>query len=137
MRLPDGRPVIGLTLRHDRADNFWFCLFHELAHIKLHLSVSPEQAFFDDFDLNASSGSKEAEADEWAQEVLIPSEVWSQSVVSKRPSAYAVTEFAQQLRINVAIVAGRVRRVRNNYRIFSALFGSGEIRHHFFRTEEN
>jgi HTH-type transcriptional regulator / antitoxin HigA len=74
LRLRDGRPIIGLTLRYDRADNFWFCLFHELAHVKLHLGVSPEQAFFDDLDLGPGSGSKEAEADEWAQEMLIPSE---------------------------------------------------------------
>ena len=28
LRLGDGRSVIGLTLRHDRIDNFWFCLLH-------------------------------------------------------------------------------------------------------------
>ena len=31
----NGRPVIGLTLRFDRLDNFWFVLFHELGHIFL------------------------------------------------------------------------------------------------------
>jgi len=35
--LPVGRPVIGLTLRYDRLDNFWFVLFHELAHVVKHL----------------------------------------------------------------------------------------------------
>ena len=33
----EGRPVIGLTLRYDRIDNFWFTLLHELAHVGLHL----------------------------------------------------------------------------------------------------
>ena len=33
MLLPDGTPVIGVTLRYDRIDNFWFCLCHELAHV--------------------------------------------------------------------------------------------------------
>lgn len=135
LRLPDGRPVIGLTLRHDRVDNFWFCLFHELAHLRLHLSVSPEQAFFDDFDLGAGSGSKEAEADDWAQEMLIPSDDWTGSVVARKPSVYAVMELAQQLGINAAIVAGRVRRHRQNYRIFSPLIGTGQIRRHFFSGE--
>lgn len=32
LQLADGTPVIGLTLRYDRVDNFWFCLLHELAH---------------------------------------------------------------------------------------------------------
>ena len=49
------------------------CLFHEIAHVKLHLSVS-EYAFFDDLDLGTPSGSKETQADDWAQEMLIPSE---------------------------------------------------------------
>jgi len=31
LRLGDGRPVVALTLRYDRIDNFWFCLLHELA----------------------------------------------------------------------------------------------------------
>src|ERR1700733_14056381 len=29
MARPDGTPVIGLTLRHERIDNFWFTLLHE------------------------------------------------------------------------------------------------------------
>ena len=37
LRLGDGRPVIGLTLRYDRIDNFWFCLLHELAHVGRHM----------------------------------------------------------------------------------------------------
>ena len=31
MLAENGNPVIGLTLRHDRLDNFWFVLFHELS----------------------------------------------------------------------------------------------------------
>lgn len=38
--LSDGSPVIGLTLRHNRVDSFWFCLLHELAHVSRHLSLS-------------------------------------------------------------------------------------------------
>jgi hypothetical protein len=33
LQLGDGTPVIGLTLRYDRLNNFWFCSLHELAHI--------------------------------------------------------------------------------------------------------
>ena len=33
LKLGDGTPVIALTLRYDRIDNFWFCLLHELAHV--------------------------------------------------------------------------------------------------------
>ncbi|MDY0019773.1 MAG: ImmA/IrrE family metallo-endopeptidase, partial [Anaerolineae bacterium] len=44
---PSGRPVIGLTLRYDRLDNFWFTLLHELAHVYLHLE-NGDRVFFDD-----------------------------------------------------------------------------------------
>ena len=42
LQLADGTPVIGLTLRYDRLDNFWFCLLHELAHIGRHLRKNAE-----------------------------------------------------------------------------------------------
>ncbi|MGY3463602.1 HTH-type transcriptional regulator/antitoxin HigA [Bradyrhizobium sp. LM6.11] len=32
----DGQPIIGLTLRNDRTDSFWFTLLHECAHVALH-----------------------------------------------------------------------------------------------------
>ena len=41
-------PVIALTLRHDRRDNFWFVLFHELGHVFLHLFEGIRYDFFDD-----------------------------------------------------------------------------------------
>jgi HTH-type transcriptional regulator/antitoxin HigA len=31
--LDASRPVVGMSLRHDRIDNFWFVLWHELAHV--------------------------------------------------------------------------------------------------------
>lgn len=33
--LNDHSPVVGMTLRHDRNDNFWFVLRHELEHVRL------------------------------------------------------------------------------------------------------
>lgn len=49
--MPDGTPVIGLTIRHDRIDNFWFCLLHELTHVAKHLSGSAP-IIIDDLDEN-------------------------------------------------------------------------------------
>ncbi|MFT6181411.1 MAG: HTH-type transcriptional regulator/antitoxin HigA [Akkermansiaceae bacterium] len=42
---PKEYPVIGMTLRHNRLDNFWFVLFHELGHLKLHLESHKEGIF--------------------------------------------------------------------------------------------
>jgi HTH-type transcriptional regulator / antitoxin HigA len=43
LQLADGTPVIGLTLRYDRHDNFWFCLLHELAHIGRHFGKTKSE----------------------------------------------------------------------------------------------
>ena len=48
----DGNPVVAVTLRYDRIDHFWFCLFHELAHVAMHLN-GDAQPFFDDLSLEA------------------------------------------------------------------------------------
>ena len=42
-------PIIGLTLRYDRLDNFWFTLMHELAHIALHYDQDIS-LFYDEFE---------------------------------------------------------------------------------------
>jgi Zn-dependent peptidase ImmA (M78 family) len=49
----DGVPVIALTLRHDRLDNFWFTLLHEFAHVACHLSPD-RQVILDDLDVASS-----------------------------------------------------------------------------------
>ena len=51
LRLADGRPVVGLTLRYDRLDNFWFCLLHELAHVGRHQDGGSRTVFVDDHSL--------------------------------------------------------------------------------------
>jgi HTH-type transcriptional regulator/antitoxin HigA len=68
LQLAAGTPVIGLTLRYDRLDNFWFCLLHELAHIGRHMDGMRDEAFIDDLSLRDVEGvrrdPKEDEADE-------------------------------------------------------------------------
>jgi HTH-type transcriptional regulator / antitoxin HigA len=132
LQLADGTPVIGLTLRYDRLDNFWFCLFHELAHVGRHMGNTKQEAFIDDLSLRDVEGvrrdPKEDEADEWAENGLIPKAVWESSRVKENPSPLAVVELAQQLEIHPAIVAGRVRHEARNFRLLSHFVGTGEIR---------
>lgn len=128
------RPVIGLTLRYDRIDNFWFCLLHELAHVGLHMEAETD-VYIDDLSLRNVPGStedpKETEADEWAEEALIPNAVWETSPARQKPTAMTVYNLAQELGIHPAIVAGRVRYERNNYRLLSQFVGTGEVRRQF------
>jgi len=127
MKLPDGSPLIALTLRHDRLDNFWFTLFHELAHVALHLDQDGYEVFFDDLS-GAGRDKCEREADAMAQEALIPVRHWKASGLAKHASAEAVTRFANELHISPAIPAGRVRHERQNFIVLRHLVGQGKVR---------
>jgi hypothetical protein len=47
--------IVALTLRHDRLDNFWFTLFHEIGHLKLHIGEATLIAIFDDTEMQTDS----------------------------------------------------------------------------------
>lgn len=129
-QLPNGAPVIGMTLRHDRIDNFWFTLLHEAAHISLHLDGAGSDAFFDDLS-RTSKDRCECEADALASESLIPEGCWRAARLNARSTPAALKTFAEHNRINPAIVAGRLRFEANNYRLFPTLSGSGKLRQSF------
>jgi HTH-type transcriptional regulator / antitoxin HigA len=66
-----GQPVIGMTLRYDRLDHFWFVLFHELGHVLLHPFDTLKFDFFDEDD-GEESDELERAADRFALDTLIP-----------------------------------------------------------------
>jgi HTH-type transcriptional regulator/antitoxin HigA len=132
MVLADGTPVIGMTLRYDRLDNFWFCLLHELVHVARHLGNGSERLFVDDLDLRSKDDDpREREADEWAEEALIPKKEWDEHPAQDAPYPSNVLSLAQRVGVHPAIVAGRIRWRDRNYRILSQFVGSGEVRKHF------
>ncbi len=69
-----------------------------------------------------------AEADEFATNAIVPSEAWAASFVRFTKSSEAIIEFAQKRNIHEALVAGRIRKERQNYAEFSDLIGNGKIR---------
>lgn len=120
----DGVPVIVLTLRHDRLDNFWFTLLHEFAHVVCHLTPD-RQLILDDLDV-ASSETIEAEADSFARNALIPPALWRR--IDKDSSTEEVLEVAEKAGVHYAIAAGRWRFEHSDYRRFSKLIGRGEVK---------
>lgn len=133
-KLQDNRPAIGLTLRHDRIDNFWFVLMHELVHVWKHLKN--DQTFIvDDLDVSAAEDDEikdiEDEADRLALNALIPDDVWESSEAKDMPSVYAIKELAEQVGVHPAIVAGRVCHETDKYKKFGRLLGHGDVRGHF------
>ena len=136
LRLRDGRPVIGMTLRYDRIDNFWFTLLHELSHVALHMdSCGDGTGFVDDHSLRgieAGGGdSAEQDADQLAQNALIPPEIWDGGTILENPGPMAVLNMAVQAGVHPAIIAGRVRYETGNYRLLSQFVGTGEVRRQF------
>jgi len=112
-----GSPVIAMTLRYDRLDNFWFTLMHELAHIQLHLDGS-DTWFIDDLDAE-SSDIKEKEADAAAQIAFIPSGVW----LSRQPYDSATIEsLSRELNISPSVIAGRLRHELGDHSLFGRSF---------------
>lgn len=122
-----GHPVVALTLRHDRLDNFWFVLFHEIGHVLLHLYTSMRLDFFDEED-GIEGDAIEKEADKFALENLIPDHLWKQSLSRFALSEEAVLIDAEKLGVHPSIIAGRIRKELNNYRILSNLVGNGTVR---------
>jgi len=124
--LPDGSPIIGMTLRYDRLDNFWFVLFHELIHIVKHLNEGNIESIFDDLDVEAED--IEREADECASEALVPKNKWETALARYVRSEDSIRDFADELGIHPAIVAGKIRREADNYIILKDMVGQGEVR---------
>lgn len=129
----DGTPVIALTIRHDRMDNFWFTLFHELMHVILHLAKSApaqrtSECFLDDLDVVTDVSVLEEEADSAARDALVPPEKWQTSAVRFAVAPLTVSRLAQELGVSDAVIAGRVRHERRNYRLLSGLIGAGAVR---------
>ncbi len=123
--IQNGRAIIGLTLRYDRIDNFWFTLLHEIGHLKKHLSEGNYIA--DDMSLRGTDGDNEveSEADSFAEEALIPDDFDLDT--RERVSRAEVLRYASEHSLHPAIIAGRIQYKQNNYRIFSNLIGRGEV----------
>lgn len=126
MLLNNGTPIIGLTLRHNRVDNFWFTLFHEIGHVLLHLKKGVVFDFFDQEDAGCND-NLEKQADHFAVENLIPEIKWRSCLAPYVASEEAVTIDAEKLGVHPAIVAGRIRKERGDYQLLSALISRDKV----------
>ena len=124
----DGAPVIAMTLRYDRIDNFWFTLLHEFAHVCCHLGEGT-RLIVDDLEVSSSERIEE-EADQFARDALVPPKIWAK-FESPEVGTDQIEAVARDAGVHPAIVAGRWRWENGDYRRFAKLLGHGEVRKHF------
>ena len=103
----DGDPVVALTLRYDRLDNFWFTLMHELEH----LVRGHRGSWLEYLDDVPDPKSEEAVADEGAAERLVPSAELQEFVSRVSPyfSKLSIENFAASIGRHPSIVLGRLQ----------------------------
>lgn len=114
-----GKPAIGMTLRHQRIDNFAFTLMHELGHVYKHL-VNNNEAQFIDIENNYGDSVEEKEANDFARNALISKADWEEFQMNYlRPDEKDITDFARKKNLHPAIVLGRYcfERDRFNFKM--------------------
>jgi HTH-type transcriptional regulator/antitoxin HigA len=113
--LNDMAPVIGITLRHDRIDNFWFVLRHEIEHV---LRGHGRQRPMIDVELegervSATSNISEEErvANAAAADFCVPKEHMDFFIAKKSPYFFErdVLGFAASLKLHPGLVIGQLQ----------------------------
>lgn len=111
-------PVIAVSLRYKRLDNLAFTIFHEVAHVFLHLINDDEKKPFID-DIEASGNpeeQEEVEANQFAADHLIPKEEWERFMSQTfNFSNDTIKRFSSKIGIHPAIALGRLKREHNEY----------------------
>jgi len=119
--LDDRSPVIGMTMRFDRIDNFWFVLRHELEHaIQRHgLTAAMLDAELEGDRAGTGPGVSEEErvANTAARDFCVPTAQMEAFVARKAPffSERDVIGFARVLKIHPGILVGQLQRRTNRY----------------------
>lgn len=102
------QPVIALSLRMDRIDNFWFTLMHELAHIVNDDGASADSEV-------CSTGDHvddvESRANAMAAEWLVPRDRLESFILRTTPlySSRKIANFASRLGVHPGIVVGQLK----------------------------
>lgn len=119
--LDDNSPVIGISTYHDRMDNFWFVLRHEIEHV-LHGhgksksildNLVPETMVADD-----RVAKEERIANAAALNFCFPREKIESFFLRKAPyiSERDVIGFAALMETHPAIVVGQIQHMKDDYR---------------------
>lgn len=108
------KAMVLLSYRHLTDDQFWFSVFHELAHLLLH---AEEKTIIDDWEDSVTA--KELEADRFASETLIPPEFHGE--LHSLHDARSIIRFARRIGVSRGIVVGQMQ--------YRGIFGHENFNH--------
>lgn len=129
--LKNRNPIIGLTIRKDTLENFWFTLIHELSHVLLHYNKGIKFILDNDLGTNESIDLIEKEANEVAIECMIPKYEWIKSPASILPSEEAAFSLARKLNIHPSIVVGKMRYENKFFSFLNDMTGNHKVHKEF------
>ncbi len=107
-------PVIGMSLRYDRLDSFWFTLGHEVAHIR-HQDVAPvdgDVVGLDDLPLEVKP-LMERRADEESAAMFVPPNELKSFIQRVGPlySTEKINQFANRVKMHPSLIIGQLKHL--------------------------
>lgn len=99
--LSKGKAIIALSNLRKSEDQFWFSFFHEAGHLLVH---GKDETFVEGCE--GLLEAKEAEADRFAREILVPSEAWDGFVRAGKFYEPDIRSFSAMVEIAPGIVVG-------------------------------
>jgi len=122
--LDDRHPVIGMSLRFDRIDNFWFVLRHEIEHVMREHGRSRAMLDADLEGARAGVGDElpdeERVANEAAANFCVPRAKLTSFIARKSPmfAERDIRGFAATLDVHPGIIAGQLQHETGRYDLF-------------------
>jgi HTH-type transcriptional regulator/antitoxin HigA len=113
--LEKNAPVIGMSLRFDRIDNFWFVLRHEIEHVLRKHGQTTEVIDAELEGERAGTGPTVSEdervANAAASDFCVPKAEMESFIARKSPffSERDVLGFARRIEVHPALVVGQIR----------------------------
>lgn len=98
-------PLIQLTARYQKNDNFWFTFFHELGHVILH---GKKYISLENIDFSAADPEKEEEANQFAVKHTFTNEQKKELLQSKI-TEQSIVDYAKKFDTHPAMIIGRLQ----------------------------
>jgi HTH-type transcriptional regulator/antitoxin HigA len=124
--LSDTKPVIAMSLRFDRIDNFWFVLRHEIEHILCRhgrgAMILDTELEGDKAGTGVSVPAEERAANEAGADFCVPARQMDRFIERKSPffAERDIIGFARTLKVHPGLIAGQLQHRTGRYDRFRA-----------------